>query len=273
MSYGAGSGRGAGPGGRRVRHGLSGPGKRARTGGTRLWSEAAEEAFFRELESTRNVRASAEATGFSAGTVYALRRARPDFAARWRAVLALRRRPSPAAGHPARRPSGCIVRYAAKGRAKRVRCHVQWSDEIEEVFLDALAASCNVTLACAEAGVGHSSVYRQRRTRPDFAAKWQAALEQGYARLEMALVEAAAGSFDDASFDAERPVPRMSPETALKVLQAHRAAVTGSGRTPGWKAPRRGVEHYRESILRKIEAIKRARRAKAEGEGGGGDGR
>lgn len=155
--------------------------------------------------------------------------------------------------------AAAAVGFSAATRAQRVRCIVQWSEAVEELFLDVLAASCNVSLAADEAGVGHSSVYRQRRTRADFAEKWQAALAQGYARLEMALVKAAIDSLAGTAFDAERPIPQMSAETAIRVLQLHRAAVTGIGRTSGWKAPPRGIEHYRASILRKVAAIKAAR--------------
>jgi hypothetical protein len=87
--------------------------------------------------------------------------------------------------------AGSVVRRTRWGPAQRVRAHKQWCDEDEDVFLDALAATCNVTLACEQADVSHTTVYRQRRLRADFTIKWQAALEQGYAAMEMALVEAA----------------------------------------------------------------------------------
>lgn len=227
-----------------------GQGRRMREAkaGHRRWCAKAERRFFKALDETGNVRAAAGAAGFSAGTVYGLRRARADFAERWAATLAGRR---------AERKRS-IVRRTKYG-AQRVRCLTQWSEEVEELFLDLLAASCNVTLACEEAGVGHTSVYRQRRTRADFAAKWQGALEQGYARLEVELVRTAIDSLADAPFDGERPIPKMSAETALKVLQAHRAAVKSVGKAGGWQAPHRNVEHYRASILRKIEAIRNAR--------------
>ena len=243
--------------GRRPRGGLKGRRVRAARGGNprrqkkpwRRWSAAAEAAFFDQLAGSGNVRAAADAAGFSRSTVYGLRRSRADFAEKWARALA----------HAGERPAraGSTVRYWRDGRAKRVRCFTQWSEEVEELFLDVLAATCNVTIAAEQAQVGYTSVYRQRRLRADFAAKWQAALAQGYARLEMALVEAAVDSLKGVEFDADRPIPKMSAETALKVLQLHRAAVTGQGKSSGWKAPPRSVEHYRASIMRKIEAIRR----------------
>lgn len=140
-----------------------------------------------------------------------------------------------------------------------MRAYKQWCDEDEELFLDCLAASCNVLLACEQADVAPTTVYRQRRRRADFKKKWQEALEQGYARLEMALVAAAADSVERVEFDAERPIPQMSAETAIKVLQLHRASVAGVGRRSGYRAPPKRLEEVQASILRKIEAIRHAR--------------
>jgi hypothetical protein len=152
-----------------------------------------------------------------------------------------------------------LVRRTRWAPAQCVRAYKQWSDEDEEIFLDCLAACCNVLLACDQAGVAPTTVYRQRRKRADFAQKWQAALEQGYARLEMALVAAAADSIEGVEFDSDHPIPKMSAETALKVLQLHRASVLGVGKRSGWTAPPRRLEEVQASILRKVEAIRRAR--------------
>ena len=143
------------------------------------WSKKAEELFFKVLVEKRNVRVAAQATGFSTATVYALRRKRADFRERWDAARA---GGAPLAFAPFdcaqdrrdEREGGSIVRYARAStgsdpRAKRVRCQVQWSEEVEEAFLDVLAATCNVSLAGEAVGVGHTSVYRQRRKRADFA--------------------------------------------------------------------------------------------------------
>lgn len=58
-------------------------------------------------------------------------------------------------------------------------------------FLVRLAESCNMSRAAQQAGVAHSTIYRLRARDPDFAAAWQQAIEAGYERLELALVEAA----------------------------------------------------------------------------------
>ncbi|MDQ0249978.1 hypothetical protein J2W22_002042 [Sphingomonas kyeonggiensis] len=57
-----------------------------RTGGKR-WSHAAERAFLEELAATANVRAAAEAAGFSTTAIYRRRMRWPGFAAAWQACL------------------------------------------------------------------------------------------------------------------------------------------------------------------------------------------
>lgn len=134
----------------------------------------------------------------------------------------------------------------------------QWSEEAEEIFFDALATDCNVTSAAEQAGFSTPTVYRLRRNRPDFAEKWQAALEQGYIRLELTLLEAAVDSLTVFEFDESRPIPRMTVDQAMNVLRAHRNEVRGAGNSGPGRGPRRPkLEEMRTSILKKIEAIER----------------
>jgi hypothetical protein len=131
-----------------------------------------------------------------------------------------------------------------------------WSDEVEAQFFDHLAASGNVRAAAEAVGFCTPTVYRLRRQRPDFAARWQEALEQGYAKLEMALLLAANLSMEGEEF-ADLPIPKMTVEQAMNVLRAHRNAVEGDGRRgPGRLPRRRSLDEVRGSILKKVEAIR-----------------
>ncbi|MCY7398770.1 MAG: hypothetical protein LH466_08050 [Sphingomonas bacterium] len=165
---------------------------------------------------------------------------------------------------------GTRVRTGPTGREQVVRsAGWQWCDEAEEIFLDTLAASCNVSLAADAAGFSTPTVYRQLRLRPDFEEKWRGALAQGYARLEASLIEAANDALSDADYDASRPIPRMTIDQAMNLLRAHRNEVLGSdgrgaGRgTPGRNARRRDLAEVRDSILGKIAAIERQAEAAA----------
>lgn len=154
-----------------------------------------------------------------------------------------------------------FVRRGAKKRPQRQKTGgAMWSEQAEEQFFDLLAATANVTLACGETGFTTPTVYRLRRMRPDFAARWQAALACGYARLEMTLVETANASLDATEFDETRAIPKMTVEQAMNVLRAHRNEIAGGRGGPGRQARRRTLAEVRDSIVRKIEAIERAER-------------
>jgi len=228
----------------------SGRGAGAARGLRGSWSAAAEARFLQALAETGNVGTAAAAAKITAASAYGRRKAKAEFAQGWAEALERRK----AEGRQR------VVRRTRWGM-QRVRCRRQWTERAEERFLDQLAASCNVETSCQEAGVSHTTVYRHRRKRPEFAAKWQEALEQGYARLEMVALEGAIAALQGAGPDASRPIAGMSAETAIRLLTLHRAAVTGVGKKSGWQRPRRSIEEAQASILAKLEAIEALRAA------------
>ena len=93
------------------------------------------------------------------------------------------------------------------------RSKTRWRD----AFLEKLAETSNITAAAKWAHITTSQVYASRRSEPEFARKWQAALCEGYDNLEMDLlyrlrtgqtVAEAGGKFEFA--------------VALRLLAAHR---------------------------------------------------
>ena len=147
-------------------------------------------------------------------------------------------------------PAGTIIRSSGH----------RWTDEAEAIFLDNLAASCNVKLSAAAAGFSTVAIYNRRRSDPGFAERWQAALAQGYARIEMALVKSATDALDGLKLDPETPIPTMTVKDAINILQLHHASVKGGDtRRPGWLARPRSLDEVRESILRKLAAFEAAR--------------
>ena len=184
--------------------------------------------------------------------------------------------PTSAASGP---PAGRLVRSAKNGKSQVVRTRSLWTQEAEDVFLDVLAATCNVSAAAAEAGFSRVAVYRRRRLWPAFAEAWAAAVRQGYVEIEAMLVERATASLAGvaavpeggcaAPDDAERegPVARLEPvamtiDQAMALLRMHRAEVRGG--TPqryGWRRRTPDFAEVKASILRKIEAIERGGRS------------
>lgn len=157
-------------------------------------------------------------------------------------------------------PVGTRVRVGRAGKVQRVRSEGRhWTDEAEQIFFDSLADSSNVKLSASMAGFSTPTVYRLKRERPGFAEKWKAALEQGYDRLEMALVELATSTVKGEAIGTDNPLPPMTIEQAMNILRAHGHEVAGKGRRGpgrGGKLPK--LDDVRASILRKIEAIERA---------------
>jgi hypothetical protein len=157
-------------------------------------------------------------------------------------------------------PNGTITRANGKDGPQLIRTTgKRWSDQAQTRFLDNLAASCNVQRSAAEAGFSAAAIYKRRRDDPVFAQRWQAALEQGCARIEMALVRAAGDALEGFVPDPETPIPTMTVKDALAILAQHRAVARGDGRRRGWRGPARTLDELSEAILVKFEAIEATR--------------
>ncbi len=115
--------------------------------------------------------------------------------------------------------------------------------ERRKVFLEHLAATCNVKRSAAAAGVTVECVYQRRMREADFRAGWRAALEQGYARLEATLLEHAMGEDRveiDGALDLGPPATgegKFDKDLALFLLREHKKGLTGQPNRRG-AAPR-----------------------------------
>ena len=157
-------------------------------------------------------------------------------------------------------PAGKIARAGGKDGPQIVNSRgKRWTDAAEELFLDALAASCNVTWAAQQCGFSKEALYARRRRDPAFAARWLDALVQGYFRIEAGLVAAAIATVEGRTPDPDFPIPPMSVADIIAVLKLHRATVHGEGKSPGWRGRPRSLDEVKQSILAKLAAIHRAR--------------
>ena len=163
--------------------------------------------------------------------------------------------PIPLATPPTGGPPGTKLHLGPHGPQVVRSSGARWTEEAEKVFFDHLAASCNVRLAAEACGFKPTSIYGRRRRHPHFAQRWQAALEQGYARIEMALVRRAADALEGLAPDPDTPIPEMSVSEALAVLKNHGASVqAGTRNSNHWRRPR-SLDELAGSILRKLEAV------------------
>ena len=131
-----------------------------------------------------------------------------------------------------------------RGGAKATKVPAKgWTKAKRTRFLDTLAATAHVRMAAKAAEMGPQSAYKLRRRDPTFAALWDAAREQGYERLETALLARALGRDVDAvnaiepggEPDGEIADMPIDPDIAFRLLglrRASMAAAAGGGRAP-----------------------------------------
>lgn len=107
-----------------------------------------------------------------------------------------------------------------------------WSARKERLFLDTLAATSNVSASAKAAKVSDTSVYRRRQNDPAFAAAWTRALCEGYARLELALLERAIQGVprEVAGGDGKTVTTRDFSERLGLALLAHHGKAVGEER-------------------------------------------
>ena len=250
-----------------------------RRGAGQAWRRA----FLRELARSGNVAGAARACGLDPSYPYQFRRRNAAFAASWeRAVAAARERLS---SETPLRDGGCaassavpederrgrrrpilrpdeIVRNCKAGRPKIVRVRQgRWSAKVEAAFLAELTATANVNAAARAAGVTPQCVYLRRKHYPAFKAEWDAAVAEGFARIETLVVCAATTTLQPEPLP-ERAweEPRMSMELAVKIWLTHRAGGPGAHKRRLGGVARRepDIEEVRQEILRKVAAMERA---------------
>ena len=218
------------------------------------------QAFVAALGRTGNARLAARELGVHRSTFTKRRAAHPAFAAEWDAALAVAHarlnnppRPVPTkagregdhlqGGGEARPRSPTLaaepgVVRLANGRLQ-LRAPAPGVRRIgraaRQAFLAALSATANVRLAARAAGFAHSSFYRLRDHDPAFAREMRLALQWGYERIELALLESFAP--DSGRDDAWRhndlpPVPPMSTAQALQLLYIHQKEARLWGERP-----------------------------------------
>jgi len=194
-------------------------------------------AFLKALRRTGNIRLAARETGLKYGTVQHRRSAHPAFAQAWDAALAFAQarfhetgRHGPSASKQAATPhrtSGgepVVVRRNDGKLQMRAAQPGKLTRECEQAFLAALSATANVRLSAGAAGASVAAFYRRRRQNPAFAREMRLALQTGYERLEMALLEgwSPASHQDDAwRHNAPPPIPPMTANQALQLLYLH----------------------------------------------------
>lgn len=149
-------------------------------------------------------------------------------------------------------------------KSKRSRREI--SQRRRDAFILSLSETCNVSLSAERSGLVLSTVYYMRQHDVAFAAAWQRALDDGYQRLEMGLVEAALAAVEGPRVEAadipNRPVIEpMTMDQALRLLARHDGSVRSgrlqTNRTGKGKMPT--SEETDEAILKRLAVLRRQR--------------
>lgn len=227
-------------------------------------------AFLRALLRTGNIRLAARETGLAYGTVQHRRRAHPAFAQEVEATLATAQarlgmeggvrgpeRCEPA-GEPAHRTKGgepvVVRRRDGKLQVRRAQPG-KLTRQCEQAFLLALSATANVRLSAKAAGADENAFYRRLRGNPAFAREMRLALETGYERLELSLIESTVGiACEDDAWRHNSPpaTPPMTVEQTMQLLHLHQKGVRLQAEPPHLKRRRgesRDAQSYRLACM------------------------
>ena len=163
-----------------------------------------------------------------------------------------------------------LVLVGGTATRRRMRQTRDWTRAKEARFLSALGDTCNVTLAAKIAGVGNTTVYSHRAKDAAFRKGWDAAIAQGFARLELEMLERALnGSAREIKVGGETQVVVDYPDRiGLALLKMHRDRAEAPERTARAEAEASAeeVQELRAKILAKLERVRERVLAREAGE-------
>lgn len=125
----------------------------------------------------------------------------------------------------------------------------------QDAFLTELAATCNVSLAAARAGVTTGCVYEHKARDAAFRARWADALAEAYRNLELMMLERAMNGTvktvtkHDGTIDRTHEYPNA---IALTLLRLHRDSAAAAGDVPDEE----DAEALRAEIARRIQRLR-----------------
>ncbi|EIZ78281.1 hypothetical protein WSK_3163 [Novosphingobium sp. Rr 2-17] len=138
---------------------------------------------------------------------------------------------------------------AKKRAAKRVSSAPR---DWRKAFLNALAATSNVTASAKAAEITTSRAYEARRVDPRFYRQWQEALCEGYDHLELSLLQRLREGEVKSAPGVKRGVRVFDNAIAFRLLVAHREAAARQRAV----IENRNSEAILDSINAKIEKMR-----------------
>jgi hypothetical protein len=152
---------------------------------------------------------------------------------------------------------GELVVVEGKSRLKQRRASSQTiTPEQIETFFVAIADTCNVVRSAKAAGFSANWAYRKRKFDAAFRNGWAAAVREGYAKLELVLLERAMKGTPKLVRTArgtDRVMREYSTALAVALLRRHADTADSAAYEPGQDE----MNEVRERILEKLEGLRR----------------
>lgn len=233
--------------------------------------------FLEVMRETGNRKAAAAAIGVDPRLMDQRREHDPELDRDWEeAAEQAHRRLSGAKGPFDCRPFGRLnmIRRGKRGRLQMVAAgEGRWNAAVERRFHEILRVCGSVRAAAQAVGFSESAVWERRRKWTAFAQDLERVLDDAELALEFRIacmgsdLEPAEGEEAAASNPVPvAPVP-FDPDFAMRFLKWREEKRRGGGRR-GPPAKRPPIEEVAETIIRRVEAIKRHRRKGESGEQG-----
>jgi hypothetical protein len=148
-----------------------------------------------------------------------------------------------------------LVLIGGKKPQLRKAAKRNWTKAKAQTFPSVLAETCNVTRACAAAGVSVTHVYRRKKSDAGFRAGWLAAIATAYQQLELVLLERVFNGVEKRSSAraGETQVMREYSNTlGMALLKLHRDSASEAE----FELPQDEIEEVRERLIRKLQRLK-----------------
>lgn len=146
----------------------------------------------------------------------------------------------------------------ASGPGAKVKAEApKWTGERREIFFGALAECCNVAQAARDAGFESSRpVYLMKARDAEFAARFEAAVAEGYSRLELEMLERSRFGENRPSSAGQSPerLREIPTGLAMSLLKFHQSKVRASA--PTARRPMRGAK-LRDQLEARLSEINR----------------
>ena len=148
-----------------------------------------------------------------------------------------------------------VTEGKARLRKRRASSQTITAAQIE-TFLASLGETCNVVRSAKAAGFSSSWAYRLRRQDAAFRTGWAQAVREGYAKLELVLLERAMKGTPRPIMrrdGGERIIREYSTPLAVALLRRHAETADSAAYEPGEDEMR----ELRDKILAKLERVRK----------------